>query len=735
MKFGGNDYVYLSKNKISKATKLRNVQLFPIEEVKENDSMIPVKQEQKDVQKQKEKSEEENEEEMLKEIKAFENEDKLKEEIEDLKEELNTNCSKRNKKRKISFEKDNDDDINERLSLSVESICDHELNRSYSDGLNINFEEEFVEAKKDEVKFQKVVDTNMLSIKFEFLKTQIPFATGDPQYCSKCKAILNSLSVLEEKGNVFIWKCEFCLTVNELAIEKEEIPKEPCVDFFVESCNQANKSSFNYTDNQSLIYCFDISGSMCVTYPLDKKLKIKGSRVDSMYKEMMKWSDGSDQFYETNQKNITYVSRLQCLQGAIEENINSLVKNAPNMKVGFVTFANSVMAYGDCLKDPITIEGDNLNNKDYISKIGEENTSLLTSPIKASQEKLIKSLYSFEESGQTALGPAMLLSISLIEKAALGSRIILCTDGITNLGLGSIPDVSNANDIKKAKEYFGKLGTMAKEKGIVVSLITFQDEESKIEVLIEMIEKTGGEIIRVNPKQIIEDFSNLLSNEIVATHVTLQIKLHKVLSFRNESDENIKENGSTLVKSIGNATKETEIYVEYMFKKSAELAKYDDIDIDKLKTVPFQSIIEYTTPSGDRCIRVITNHKKISNEKEEVAKQSNYDIISTNAIQKTAHIAQKGNLREAQAEAYAWKKFIKDNSHDNNQTQFTYQAYANQMHDFNTEMNKLNQQPKASEEYEAHLRSDDMNAKLYSMKNISHNYQGKGLFKTDQNLD
>jgi len=67
-----------------------------------------------------------------------------------------------------------------------------------------------------------------------------------------------------------------------------------------------------------------------------------------------------------------------------------------------------------------------------------------------------------------------------------------------------------------------------------------------------------------------------------------------------------------------------------------------DVDITKLTTVPFQSIIYYTSKIGDHCIRVLTNSQKISSEKEEVSKQALYDLISVNAIQKTSLLAQEG---------------------------------------------------------------------------------------------
>ena len=173
-------------------------------------------------------------------------------------------------------------------------------------------------------------------------------------------------------------------------------------------------------------------------------------------------------------------------------------------------------------------------------------------------------------------------------------------------------------------------------------MITFEGEESKITILSHLAQETGGDIIRVKPAEILEQFSNLLTTEVVASNVKINIKLHKTMKFRNEKTEEMKDNESTLVKDIGNATNETELYVEYQFKKSEEINKMEDIDLDKLSTVPFQSIIYYTNKAGDKCIRVLTSSQKISSEKDMVEKQAKFDLISVNAIQKSSNLAKEG---------------------------------------------------------------------------------------------
>jgi len=45
----------------------------------------------------------------------------------------------------------------------------------------------------------------------------------------------------------------------------------------------------------SVVFCIDQSGSMCCSEPIQGKFKIKGDKTDEM-KDLMKFSDGSDQF-------------------------------------------------------------------------------------------------------------------------------------------------------------------------------------------------------------------------------------------------------------------------------------------------------------------------------------------------------------------------------------------------------------------------------------------------------
>ena len=71
----------------------------------------------------------------------------------------------------------------------------------------------------------------------------------------------------------------------------------------------------------------------------------------------------------------------------------------------------------------------------------------------------------FEEGGQTALGPALLVSVAMACQVP-GSKVIICTDGMANVGLGSHEQTDNDdNAYDVASVFYTQVGQMAVDKG------------------------------------------------------------------------------------------------------------------------------------------------------------------------------------------------------------------------------------------------------------------------------
>lgn len=87
------------------------------------------------------------------------------------------------------------------------------------------------------------------------------------------------------------------------------------------------------------------------------------------------------------------------------------------------------------------IAGDKLHNYDFLLQNGIEiSKTQFQKPIKETKKHLQQKLMSLEETGPTALGPAVLTAIALAGEGAPGSSVVICTDGLANVGLGNFEE-------------------------------------------------------------------------------------------------------------------------------------------------------------------------------------------------------------------------------------------------------------------------------------------------------
>ena len=132
---------------------------------------------------------------------------------------------------------------------------------------------------------------------------------------------------------------------------------------------------------------------------------------------------------------------MQCLQAAIEQQIKDMALGAADRKLGIVSFNSDVTVVGDGMIDPQIISGDKLFDYDYLLENGtKQGKTRLNSKISETKEKLTKKLMSLEETGPTALGPAVATSIAMAAEGGPGSQVVICTDGLANIGLGSFDE-------------------------------------------------------------------------------------------------------------------------------------------------------------------------------------------------------------------------------------------------------------------------------------------------------
>jgi hypothetical protein len=131
----------------------------------------------------------------------------------------------------------------------------------------------------------------------------------------------------------------------------------------------------------------------------------------------------------------------------------------------------------------------------------------------------------------------------------------------------------------------------------------------------------------------------VLNIQVLATQVSLKVKLHKCVEFRNEEENLLSNDKTVLTKDIGNVTRDTEVTFEYRMKPVKELLEMPDIDLEALKKLPVQAQIHYVAKDGAKCIRVLTLNINVSNDRQDLEKNADYDMMGLHATKVTSKYA------------------------------------------------------------------------------------------------
>ena len=444
-------------------------------------------------------------------------------------------------------------------------------------------------------------------------ETTAELATGDPILCTGCQAMFNFFSLLTVEEEKQVWVCEFCNHKNSVHIDAEEKPKSDTVSYIIEAApvqtkagtEETKKDECSLAKDISIVYCIDVSGSMAG-------------------------------------------SRLTAVQKTIRGQVNEMAEKHPERKIGIVTFTDNVRIIGDGTREPLQINGGDLNNYDNILKNAVASSAgLLQQPLSSTRKAMDKAVDDLRATGSTALGPGMLAAIGLAGEGSPGSQVIVCTDGAANMGLG-VGDSS----------FYSRIGEYAQTKGVTVHIVTFIGTECNIEAISIVSQMTNGEIERVDVNNIGQNFKEFLAKPVLATKVQLKVKVHKGLEFRNELVQNLNEDRTILSKDFGNVNEDTDVCFEYQMKPLRELLKIKEIDFSALTKLPFQAQIHYTALDGSRQVRVFTQFLEISTDKEDLKKNADFQILGINAIQQSSKLARQGEFKQAQAVAKAWDKVM-----------------------------------------------------------------------------
>jgi hypothetical protein len=188
------------------------------------------------------------------------------------------------------------------------------------------------------------------------------------------------------------------------------------------------------------------------------------------------------------------------------------------------------------------VTGQLINSFDGLIEKGTKIGVTCKAPVGKSGDALIDKLYALRPSGSTALGPCLATAVGIAQSSP-GSKIMICTDGMANCGVGSIEGT-------KDTQFYTRIASYARNKGVSISVVTMEGEDCSMENLGTVADITSGSVEIVDPLNLSSKIVTLLSKQMLASSVMCKLFLSNNLVFKTE-DKGVL---SKLVKEIGNVT-------------------------------------------------------------------------------------------------------------------------------------------------------------------------------------
>lgn len=430
---------------------------------------------------------------------------------------------------------------------------------------------------------------------------------GEPTSCSQCGSVLES-SYYDNVVN----PCYFCQPW-ELT-STPSIPQCPVQDcLYVLHPNEKPLCAADAV----LLFCIDISGSMSIT-----------SQV-------------------TGGEQVFHRSRLQFLQEAVLQCVQTLSEQQPETRVGLITFNHQVTIHGNETFTSHSLCGAELADTDYLKEVAASFPA--PPPLSQTKAYLQKQVMGLSEGGTTALGPAALLTIAIASRQP-GSKVIICTDGKANTELGNleVEDI-DARTLLSSTIFYQELGDCAAKQGVTVSVLAIEGTDCRLDELGRLADRTGGKVVIANPNMLHPEFEQIIKNRTIATHCTVTLLLPQPLRMKGE-----REAGHRGTREVGNVDPDTEITFQFG-------ATEQDTEVSVPASgsrVSIQLQIRYQQRKGQSMLRVITADREVTDDSSAVLSSLSLAIIQLNSSQASAALAVRGRFLDARTEGELQRKLI-----------------------------------------------------------------------------
>jgi len=398
------------------------------------------------------------------------------------------------------------------------------------------------------------------------------------------------------------------------------------------------------------------------------------------------------------------MTRLQCVQAAVSQQLVSLRKDMPECIVVIVSFGADVCVYTNGGNRSMIARKAHSSEADLVMK-GKDLGSVCSEELGDVAERLEATVASLKPSGNTALGPALAVAVGLASGRA-GSKIVLCTDGMANNGVGAI------QDRKQIVDFYGDIGRRAAEEGTCISVITMEGEDCSMENLGTCADLTGGQVEMVDLQALSTNVGAMLANATLATNLEMTVIAGEGIYPCTVCAPEHKGSACVTTLSFGNVSSKTDL--------TFDLALPADLANHVGKSLPFQVHLQYNRPDGGKVLQVLRVEQHISTDRDVAESDINGICIGLRGIHSAARLAQQGEYRAARVQLISTcrllQRAMRTSAHQESYLSFIVQA--EKLDGF---MREREAQDKifGIDSSNQRGRDDDASRSMYQMKSLS----------------
>lgn len=513
----------------------------------------------------------------------------------------------------------------------------------------------------------RMSDTNVLSLPLGRLlgdETSATEMTGDAIRCEKCDAVFNCFSKSRLLADV--WSCEFCQHENHVMIEQEEIPSSSIAEYILVPPEEKQEAPL-------VVFCVDISGSMCVTTEVNGKIQLNRGGPRAAPQEIQALTEGASQWLPGQRnRNVSYISRLQCVQTALHREIDRMrQQDGKNCRAALIAFNSEVHLYGDGSSSrPHIVTGDRLANLEDLLEQGHKfaSSGACDGILCDRAEGLLDRIYELEEGGGTALGPAITCAMGMISaRGGVGSKIVVFTDGLANVGLGNL-DLPQHRLESEAEPFFRSLGQKMRLSSVTANIVAIRGSECKMEVLRTVADASNGVVDIVDPAELASHFvvgrngpqnagQSFWNKPLVATEAHLKLLSRKLVSLCPGSLTINKPSDQVLERELGNVVNDYEC--TFAFETPEDVGSTQ---------IPFQAQLKYRRyRDGAIVLRVLSSSLPTCKDRAEAEKNANMLLLAMRGLQTSAEIAGAGEYTGARINLISTQRLLQKSLHSTEQ--------------------------------------------------------------------